>query len=136
MAQKNGSNRNHLVATFFIILFTVISSSSAWVGVNWGTMTTHQLPPTKVVKMLMQNGFRKLKLFDADDTIMAALMGSNIEVMVAIPNVMLDRISNNPKAADAWVYQNVTVYLFPGGVNIKFGTLSTLQFLFSYLGYI
>ncbi|CAL5186809.1 unnamed protein product [Lathyrus oleraceus] len=134
MAQKNGSNRNHLVATFFIILFTVISSSSAWVGVNWGTMTTHQLPPTKVVKMLMQNGFRKLKLFDADDTIMAALMGSNIEVMVAIPNVMLDRISNNPKAADAWVYQNVTVYLFPGGVNIKYVAVGNEPFLKAYKG--
>ncbi|CAI8614341.1 unnamed protein product [Vicia faba] len=51
---------------------------------------------------------------------MIALMGSNIEVMVAIPNIMMDRISNDPKVADAWVYQNFTTYLLPDGVNIKY----------------
>ncbi|CAI8614342.1 unnamed protein product [Vicia faba] len=40
--------------------------------------------------------------------------------MVVIPNIMLERISNDPKAADAWVYQNVTTYLFPDGVNIEY----------------
>jgi len=71
------------------------------------------------VKMLKDNGFRKLKLFDADDTILTALMGTDIEVMVAIPNVMLSKISNSPMDADSWVYENVTAYLFRGGVNIK-----------------
>jgi hypothetical protein len=118
MAQENASNCINL-ATFLIIFLTIISSSSAWVGVNWGTMTTHQLPPKKVVKMLKDNGFRKLKLFDADDTILTALMGTDIEVMVAIPNVMLSKISNSPMDADSWVYENVTAYLFRGGVNIK-----------------
>lgn len=69
--------------------------------------------------MLKENGFRKLKLFDADEFIMAALMGTGIEVMVAIPNNMLDKISNSPKAADSWVNDNVTSYLFTGGVKIK-----------------
>lgn len=69
--------------------------------------------------MLKENGFRKLKLFDADEFIMTALMGTDIEVMVAIPNNMLDKISNSPKAADSWVNDNVTSYLFTGGVKIK-----------------
>lgn len=136
MAQENGSNHRYL-ATFLISLVSLISNGYAWVGVNWGTMATHQLPPKKVVKMLMENGFRKLKLFDADDSIMVALMGTDIEVMLAIPNVMLHKISNTPKAADSWVYENVTCYLFTGGVNIKFSTLSTLynalQFLLKML---
>lgn len=91
-------------------------------------MTTHQLPPKKVVKMLKDNGFRKLKLFDADDTILTALMGTDIEVMVAIPNVMLSKISNSPMDADSWVYENVTAYLFRGGVSIKL-----VQYSFNFL---
>ena len=67
--------------------------------------------------MLKENGFRKLKLFDADEFIMTALMGTDIEVMVAIPNNMLDKISNSPKAADSWVNDNVTSYFT--GVKIK-----------------
>ena len=106
----------HQVA-FLLVLSTVVSSGYAWVGVNWGTMATHQLQPEKVVKMLKENGFRKLKLFDADEFIMTALMGTDIEVMVAIPNNMLDKISNSPKAADSWVNDNVTSYFT--GVKIK-----------------
>jgi len=96
-----------------------MSSSGYGVGVNWGTMATHQLPPKNVVKMLQENGFDKLKLFDADEWVMAALLGTDIEVMLAIPNNMLEEISKDPKVADSWVYENVTSYLYPGGLNIK-----------------
>ncbi|KAK7411251.1 hypothetical protein VNO78_02684 [Psophocarpus tetragonolobus] len=119
---------------FFLVFFTVVSTGSGWVGVNWGTMATHQLAPQKVVKMLKENGFRKLKLFDADETILAALMGTDIEVMVAIPNNMLDKISNSPKAADSWVNDNVTSYLFVGGVKIKYVAVGNEPFLKAYNG--
>jgi len=58
-------------------------SCGSEVGVNWGTMATHKLPPSKVVKMLQENGVDKLKMFDAEEWIMVALMGSDIEVMLA-----------------------------------------------------
>lgn len=89
------------------------------IGVNWGTMATHQLPPETVVEMLIDNGFKKVKLFEAEEKIMRALVGKDLEVMVAIPNHMLDLISRNSKAAAAWVEKNVTIYSFDGGVNIK-----------------
>jgi tRNA (guanine37-N1)-methyltransferase len=120
MAQVNNNALHIAIAPFMMMMVMLISSSSAWVGVNWGTMTTHQLPPKKVVKMLKENGFQKLKLFDADDRIMKALIGTDIEVMVAIPNIMLNVIGNSLQASDSWVYENVTFYIFRGGVNIKF----------------
>lgn len=101
-----------------LVVFTMAISGYC-VGVNWGTMATHQLPLKKVVKMLKANGFKKLKLFDADEWIMANLMGSDIELMVGIPNSMLDLMGNNPKVADSWVRENVTGYLYTGGLNIK-----------------
>jgi len=96
-----------------------MASCGSGVGVNWGTMATHKLPPSKVVKMLQENGVNKLKLFDAEEWIMAALMGTDIEVMLAIPNNMLEDMSKNPQVADSWVYENVTTYMYPGGLNIK-----------------
>ncbi|WVZ18565.1 hypothetical protein V8G54_005887 [Vigna mungo] len=118
-------NCGDLVA-FCLVFLTVVSGGSAWVGVNWGTMATHQIRPEKVVKMLKENGFTKLKLFDADELIMAALMGTDIQVMLAIPNNMLEKISNTPKAADSWVYENVTSYFFNGGVKIKLSTFEIM----------
>ena len=70
--------------------------------------------------MLKENGFTKLKLFEADELILAALMGTHIEVMVALPNRMLEEMSDDPKAAAYWVEANVTSYLYTGGVNIRF----------------
>lgn len=87
-------------------------------GVNWGTMATHPLPPKIVVQLLKDNGINKVKLFDADLLTMSALAGSDIEVMVAIPNIMLRTMTDYGAAKD-WVKQNVARYNFKGGVNIK-----------------
>jgi len=46
--------------------------------------------------MLQENGVDKLKMFDAEEWIMVALMGSDIEVMLAVPNNMLEDMSKNP----------------------------------------
>lgn len=94
-------------------------TESTSVGVNWGTMATHQLPPEKVVKMLKENGFKKVKLFEADERILGALIGTDIEVMLAIPNFMLQKMSEDPAVAASWVEANVTSYCYTGGVNIK-----------------
>lgn len=87
-------------------------------GVNWGTQATHQLPPKVVVQMLTDNGIQKVKLFDAAQSTMNALAGSNIEVMVAIPNDQLASLTDY-KRAKQWVQHNISRYNFNGGVNIK-----------------
>lgn len=88
-------------------------------GVNWGTQATHPLPPTIVGQLLKDNGIAKVKLFDAEESVMSGLAGTGIEVMVAIPNKMLAAIASDPDAAKQWVRHNVTRYNFNGGVNIK-----------------
>lgn len=97
-------------------------------GVNWGTMATHKLPPETVVQMLKDNGIQKVKLFDADESTMSALAGSGLEVMVAIPNDQL-AVMATYKRAKEWVRRNVTRYNFNGGVNIKYVKLPFLKFL-------
>ena len=88
------------------------------IGVNWGTQATHKLPPKTVVQLLKDNGFDKVKLFDADATTMSALAGSGIEVMVAIPNIQLQAMTDYGEAKK-WVERSVTRYLFDGGVDVK-----------------
>lgn len=87
-------------------------------GVNWGTQASHQLPPETVVQMLKDNGIQKVKLFDSAENTMSALAGTNIEVMLAIPNNQLADM-NDFDRAKRWVSKNVTRYNFDGGVNIK-----------------
>ncbi|KAL0914363.1 hypothetical protein M5K25_014707 [Dendrobium thyrsiflorum] len=121
----------------FLICLSLIglyfSVAEGVIGVNWGTMAIHPLPPKIVVQMLLDNGIKKVKLFDADENTMKALAGSDIEVMVAIPNNML-AIMNDYDSAKQWVDRNVSRYMFEGGVNIKFVAVGNEPFLAAYNG--
>ncbi|KAM7251448.1 hypothetical protein ACFE04_023331 [Oxalis oulophora] len=116
----------------WVILFLGFSCVYG-LGVNWGTMATHKLPPKTVVQMMKDNGINKVKLFDTDQTTLTALAGTDIEVMVAIPNADLASITNYDKAKH-WVKRNVTRYIFDGGVNIKYVAVGNEPFLTSYNG--
>ncbi|XP_039118747.1 glucan endo-1,3-beta-glucosidase 8-like [Dioscorea cayenensis subsp. rotundata] len=109
------------------------SSLVEGLGVNWGTMATRKLPPHTIVKMLQDNGIKKVKLFDTDYNTMSALAGSGIEVMVAIPNDMLATM-NDYDSAKLWVKKNVTRFNFEGGVNITYVAVGNEPFLKSYNG--
>ncbi|EHA8589359.1 Glucan endo-1,3-beta-glucosidase 8 [Cocos nucifera] len=102
-------------------------------GVNWGTLATHPLPPKVVVQLLKDNGINKVKLFDANANMMSALAGSGIEVMIAIPNNQLAAM-NDYDTAKKWVDKNVTRYHFDGGVKITYVAVGNEPFLKSYNG--
>ncbi|TVU08021.1 hypothetical protein EJB05_41403, partial [Eragrostis curvula] len=80
------------------------------VGVNWGSQLSHPLLPSSVVKMLKANGISKVKMFDADPWPVGALVDSGMEVMLGIPNDMLETMSSSYGHAKDWVKENVTVY--------------------------
>lgn len=119
------------LSVLVLVFVVVLVRGSEGLGVNWGTMANHKLPPKVVVQMLKDNGIKKVKLFDADSTTMSALAGSDIEVMVAIPNADLSAMGTYARAKD-WVRRNVTRYNFQGGVNIKYVAVGNEPFLTSY----
>ncbi|CAN6444923.1 unnamed protein product [Victoria cruziana] len=98
------------------------------IGVNWGTQSSHPLEPQIVVQMLRDNGFKKVKLFDADSRILTALENTEIEVMVGIPNDMLSTLARSTSAAEEWVSKNVTAFISKK-VNIKYAAVGNEPFL-------
>ncbi|KAK3009247.1 hypothetical protein RJ639_015119 [Escallonia herrerae] len=114
---------SNLYSTLAILLLSISISRSARIqaiGVNWGTTSSHPLPPPKVVELLKSNNITKVKLFDADPLVLQSLSGSRIEVTVGIPNSMLRGLNSSEKAAESWVHDNLTRYLSDsaGGVRI------------------
>ncbi|XP_061346153.1 glucan endo-1,3-beta-glucosidase 9 [Gastrolobium bilobum] len=102
----------------FVTIFSMACVAEA-VGVNWGTMASHPLPPPNVVKLLKSNNINKVKLFDANSDVLQALSGSNVVVTVGIPNTMLRSLNSSKKAADSWVHDNVTRYISNGGSGTR-----------------
>ncbi|KAI3451110.1 hypothetical protein Pfo_007775 [Paulownia fortunei] len=104
------------------------------IGANWGSQSSHRLPPDTVVRMLRENGIQKVKLFDADYDTLRALGNSGIEVMVGIPNDMLASLASSPKAAERWVSKNVSHHLTTNNVIIRYVAVGNEPFLATYNG--
>ena len=115
-----------IVSVLISCLLMMESVSVSGLGANWGTQTSHPLPPDTVVGMLRDNRFQKVKLFDADYDSLRALGKSGIEVMVGIPNDMLLSIATSLKAAEKWVSKNVSTHINTNHVNIRSATFSIL----------
>lgn len=119
-------------ALFLLVFSMVLMGSVSGIGVNWGTQATHPLPVATVVRMLKDSGFQKVKLFDADSTILNALKNSGIQVMVGIPNDMLYTLANSLSAAENWVAKNVSAHVSSNGVDIRYVAVGNEPFLATY----
>ncbi|KFK26298.1 hypothetical protein AALP_AA8G229900 [Arabis alpina] len=99
---------------------------------NWGTQASHPLPPNIAVKLLRDNGFNKVKLFEADPGALRALGKSGISVMVGIPNDLLATMASTVTAAELWVQQNVSQYISKYGTDIRHVAVGNEPFLKTY----
>lgn len=102
----------------FLLQRSLLFVDSA-IGINWGTRSSHKLPPPVVADLLKENRVGKVKLFEADPDILRALMGSGIEVMVGIPNELLGVLGSSPSVCDQWVSRNVSRFMDKGGADIR-----------------
>ncbi|PPS20423.1 hypothetical protein GOBAR_AA00153 [Gossypium barbadense] len=93
-----------------VFLWAYIFIVAQGLGVNWGVIASHPLDPKIVVNILKDNGIKKVKLFHAEHDILTALSGTDIEVMVGIPNHSLESLSEKYSVAQAWVKANITAY--------------------------
>ncbi|XVF35225.1 hypothetical protein REPUB_Repub18cG0127200 [Reevesia pubescens] len=119
---------------FFLCLFGYEGLGKGVLGLasNWGLQSTHPLPPNIVVKLLKDNGFNKVKLFEADPGALKALGRSGIQVMVGIQNDMLAGLASSVGNAEAWVQQNVSRYISTYGTDIRLVAVANEPFLHSY----
>lgn len=125
--QEKEKKKDHMgtqhFTTCFLLALCILSQGFAkgalGFACNWGTRLTHPLPAEVTVKLLKDNGFNKVKLFEADPMALKALGNSGIQVMVGIPNDLLQSLASSVDAAIAWVSQNVSSYISKVGVDIR-----------------
>ncbi|GMH03562.1 hypothetical protein Nepgr_005401 [Nepenthes gracilis] len=101
-------------------------------GCNWGLRATHPLPSDIAVKLMKDNGFSKVKLFEADQSALRSLGNSGIQVMVGIPNELLAPLATSVQAAVNWVSQNVSTFISQNGVDIRYIAVGNEPFLKTY----
>ncbi|XP_010454396.1 PREDICTED: glucan endo-1,3-beta-glucosidase 5-like [Camelina sativa] len=115
-----------------LLLYHNILKNVDGLACNWGTQASHPLPPNIVVKLLRENGFNKVKLFEADPGALRALGKSGIQVMVGIPNDLLATMASTVANAELWVQQNVSQYISLYGTDIRYVAVGNEPFLKTY----
>ncbi|CAN7119385.1 unnamed protein product [Brassica rapa subsp. narinosa] len=95
-----------LILSFFSTI-SITQASSGMIGVNYGRIANNLPSPENVVNLLKSQGINRIKIYDTDKNVLAALAHSRIKVVVCLPNELLSRTASDQSFADKWVRHNV-----------------------------
>jgi len=85
-----------------------VQSIGVCYGVNGGGLPS----AGDVVRLYQSNGINLMRIYFPDADALRALSGTNIGLIMDVPNENLGSIASDPNAAAAWVRDNVQA--FPG----------------------
>ncbi|PWA60789.1 Glycoside hydrolase, catalytic domain-containing protein [Artemisia annua] len=95
-----------------LLVFTDAQSVGVCYGRNGDGLPSEQ----DVVTLYRNNGITKMRIYDPNQPTLQALKGTNIELMLGVPNDALQSL-NDPGTANTWVRDNIQNY---PDVNFKY----------------
>ncbi|GLT95906.1 hypothetical protein SLE2022_135610 [Rubroshorea leprosula] len=94
----------------FCLLVAIPNTTSATVGVCYGLRGDNLPSNQEVIALYNQHNIQRMRHYGPDHDALQALDGSNIELMLGVPNEDLKGIANGQAVADAWVRNNIKNY--------------------------
>ncbi|XP_073317316.1 glucan endo-1,3-beta-glucosidase 9-like [Primulina huaijiensis] len=85
------------------------SCADAFIGINWGRLSSQRLVPSMVVDLLLQNGIEDVRIFQQADNVLEAFYGSGIRASLGLSNTLLADYTNETKTS-VWIRDKIIKY--------------------------
>ncbi|KAK2986112.1 hypothetical protein RJ640_024611 [Escallonia rubra] len=122
MSMFHSANSKHLMAAtllLFGLLMPILTLTGAQsVGVCYGRNGNNLPPPQTVVNLFKAKGIGRMRVYDPIPQTLQALVESNIEIILDVPNPDLRALASDAAAATRWVQNNIRAY--SSGVKFKY----------------
>jgi hypothetical protein len=82
------------------------------VGINYGQVADNLPQPQHVSSLVQQLGFKMVKIYDTNETILNAFANTGTSVVVCVPNDEIISLAVSEVAARTWVHTNINPF-FP-----------------------
>ncbi|CAG7905454.1 unnamed protein product, partial [Brassica rapa] len=99
-----------LLLIFRFLLASFLDTEAGQIGVCYGKIGNNLPHPVDVVAFYRQRNIHLMWLYDPDQEVLTALNGSNLELLLDVPNSDIQRIASNQSEADTRVRNNVRNY--------------------------
>ncbi|CAD6202771.1 unnamed protein product [Miscanthus lutarioriparius] len=95
-----------------------LATSQSFIGVNYGTIADNLPPPASTASLLMSTSIGKLRLYEPQPDLVAALAGSNISILLGIPNGAVPNLASSPAAAASWAATNIPTTVSVSAISV------------------
>ncbi|KAJ9181823.1 hypothetical protein P3X46_005877 [Hevea brasiliensis] len=96
--------------SILLVLFIAsLSITDAQVGVCYGMLGNNLPPASQVISLYKQANIKRMRIYDPNQAALQALRGSNIQLMLGVPNSDLQSLTN-PSNANSWIQKNVRAF--------------------------
>ncbi|KVH95377.1 lichenase-like [Cynara cardunculus var. scolymus] len=91
----------------FVLLSVSLRTTESQIGVCYGLLGNNLPSPPEVINLYNSHNIRRMRIYDPNQSVLQALSGSNIELMLGVPNSDLQYVASSRDNARDWVRRNV-----------------------------